>query len=229
MKMKDLCPSERPREKMLHSGARATSSGDLLAILLRTGVPGTSAADLAQLILSSVDGKLSVLSGMSIERLCRIKGVGTGKALAIAAAMELGRRAFAEVSVPDKIPVTCSRAAAKAMFPKLKGLDHEECWLLLLNRSHYIIGMEKISSGGPSSTSPGDIRILKRIIEKEASSVILFHNHPSGNPHPGEADIRFTDQIRRAVSSIGCPLIDHIIISEDSYFSFSESKVALYK
>jgi len=228
MKIMDFCPAERPREKMLRVGAREMGTGELLAVLLRTGVPGTSALDLAQLMLAEAEGKLTLLSGMSVERLCRMKGVGEGKALAVAAALELGRRFFEESAVADKIPVTGSREAARAMFPALKGLDHEECWLLLLNRSNYIIGRERLSSGGPSSTSLEDIRILKRIIEKEASSVILVHNHPSGNPRPSGADLRETDRIRGAVRSIGCLLLDHVILSEDSYFSFADNKVTLF-
>ena len=225
MKIKELCPEERPREKMRLRGAKALSNAELLAILLGSGTGGKSAVDVAQELMASADGRLTLLGSMPIERLISHKGVGETRALTIAAALELGRRAFEEMAVIDKRSVTSPELVYQLMLPVLKNLDHEECWVLYLNRANYIIGKEMITSGSLECTLIDTNRILRKAIEKQCSHVILVHNHPSGSARPGQADIHQTETLRRALSAIGLSLMDHVVIAEDSFYSFSEERV----
>ena len=225
MRIKDLCPEERPREKMRLRGAKALSNAELLAILLGSGMGGKSVMDIAQELMVTADGKLTLLQAMPLERIITQKGVGEVRALNIAAAMELGRRTMEECAILDKRPVTTPETVYQLMLPTLKNLDHEECWVLYLNRANFVLGREMISSGSLESTLVDTNRILRRAIEKQSSYVILVHNHPSGSPLPGAADVHQTDRVRNALTSIGVALVDHVIVAEDSFFSFSEERV----
>ena len=225
MKILDMCPDERPREKMRLRGAKALSNAELLAILLGSGTEGRNVMDVAQELMVSAKGRLSLLGAMPLERLVTHKGVGEARAIGIAAALELGRRAFEEASVIDKRSVTSPQLVYQLMLPTLKNLDHEECWVLFLNKANYIIGREMITSGSMGHT-PLDIgRILKKAIEKQCCHLILVHNHPSGSPLPGQADIFQTDLLRKALGAVGITLTDHIIVAEGSFYSFSEERV----
>ncbi len=225
MRIKDLCPEERPREKMRLRGAKALSNAELLAILLGSGMGGKSVMDIAQELMVTADGKLTLLQAMPLARIITQKGVGEVRALNIAAAMELGRRTMEECAILDKRPVTTPETVYQLMLPTLKNLDHEECWALFLNRANFVLGREMISSGSLESTLVDTNRILRRAIEKQSSYVILVHNHPSGSPLPGAADVHQTDRVRNALTSIGVALVDHVIVAEDSFFSFSEERV----
>ena len=147
MKIKELCPDERPREKMRLRGAKALSNAELLAILLGSGTEGRSVMEVAQELMVSAGGRLSLLRAMPLERLISHKGVGEARAIGISAALELGRRCFEEASVIDKRSVTSPQLVYQLMLPSLKNLDHEECWALFLNKANYIIGKEMITSG----------------------------------------------------------------------------------
>ena len=225
MKIKELCPEERPREKMRLRGAKALSNAELLAILLGSGTGGKSVIEIAQELMASAGGRLTLLAAMPLERLVSHKGVGETRAIAISAALELGRRAFEEVAVIDKRSVTSPELVYQLMLPSLKNLDHEECWVLYLNRANYVIGKEMITSGSLECTLIDTNRILRKAIEKQCSHVILVHNHPSGSPLPGQADIHQTEVLRRALSAIGLSLMDHVVVAEDSFYSFSEERV----
>ena len=225
MRIKDLCPEERPREKMRLRGAKALSNAELLAILLGSGMGGRNVMEIAQELMVTADGKLTLLQAMPLERIITLKGVGEVRALNIAAAMELGRRAMEECAILDKRPVTTPETVYSLMLPTLKNLDHEECWVLYLNRANFVLGKEMICSGSMESTLVDTNRILRRAIEKQSSYVILVHNHPSGSPLPGAADVHQTDRVRNALTSIGVVLVDHVIVAEDSFFSFSEERV----
>lgn len=225
MRIKDLCPEERPREKMRQIGARALSNAELLAILLGSGTGGKSVIEVAHELMAAADGKLTLLSAMPLERLITQKGVGEARAIAIAAAMELGRRSMLECAIADKRPVTTPEMVYQLMLPSLKNLDHEECWALYLNRANFVLGKEMICSGSLESTLVDPRRILRRAIEKQSAYVVLVHNHPSGSPLPGKADIQQTDRVRNALSSVEISLMDHVIVAEDSFFSFSEERV----
>lgn len=229
MRIKELCPDERPRERMRLRGAKALSNADLLAILLGSGTGGRNVIDVAQELMVSAGGRLSLLGVMPLEKLVSHKGVGEARAVTIAAALELGRRAFEEQVIVDKRAITSPDIVYQLMLPQLKNLDHEECWVLYLNRANYLIGKEMITSGSMESTLIDTGRILKKAIEKQSSYVILVHNHPSGSPRPGQADICQTEVLRRALSAVEIHLADHVVIADDSFYSFSEERIGKAK
>lgn len=224
MKIKDMCPDERPREKLRLRGAKALSNAELLAILVGSGTGGKNVMEVAQELMASAGGRLSLVGAMPLERLMGQKGVGEVRAIVIAAALELGRRAFAENAVLDKRSITSPALVYQLMLPNLKNLDHEECWVIYLNRASFMLGKEMITSGSMESVLLDTGRILKKAIEKQCSHVILVHNHPSGNPIPGDADIRQTDRLRKALQAVEITLMDHVIIAEDAYFSFADQR-----
>lgn len=216
---------ERPIEKLLTLGPHGLSNAELIAILLKSGTEKHNAMDTARLLLDKSDGILSILSGFSVEKMTEIPGVGKKKAATISAAFELGRRFISEKSIAGKTAVTGPEVVYKMMLPLLKGLSHEECWLLFLNRANYVIGKEKLTSGGLSSTTIDNRMVIIRAMEKKASGLILIHNHPSGNPRPGAADLQQTEKLKNALSPVEISLMDHIIVCDESYFSFSDEKV----
>ena len=209
MKIKDLCESERPREKLLAGGAGRLSNGELLAVLLRSGNRDASALELAQQLLNAADGSLGNLSNMDSGRMCALPGIGEGKASTVLAALELGRRFIHEESALSKTPVVTARRVFELMLPKLKGLRHEECWVLLLNDSCYLLKSLKLSSGGGRATVIDARQVL-----------------PSGNPRPSEADKKQTALLHKAVKACGLQLVDHVVVSDDCFFSFAEERVA---
>ena len=227
MIFKELSPEERPREKMKERGVGALSNAELLAVVLRSGTGGVSALELAQKLLSDAEGKLSALHGMSLERMCTHKGIGELKALSVVAALELGRRIGMEPTTPQNKPITKAEQAYRVMIPILRSLDHEECWVLYLNRRNILSAKEMISSGDLESTIINDKFIIRKMIERKAESIILVHNHPSGDPTPSVADIHQTEKLRRSLSIVGFALLDHIIISSNRFFSFSEERTVI--
>ena len=224
MKIKDLCPDDRPREKMLLSGARTLSNAELLAILIGSGTGGKNATEVAREVLSASDGQLVLLSAMPIERLILQKGIGKAKAITIAAALELGRRSFEEQARVSTGAITSPELVYQLMLPLMRDLDHEECWVLFLNGKSRLIGKEMISSGSLEHTVIDTRKILRRAIEKQSRHVILVHNHPGGTPQPSQADIRQTDIVRRALAAVEITLTDHVVIGAGQFFSFSEEK-----
>ncbi len=224
MKILDLGEDERPVEKLLSKGSSVLSNVELIAILLRSGTGSMNAMDTARALLAKAEGKLTLLSGMSSEKMTSVPGIGAKKAAAVAAAFELGRRFMEESAGIDKTAVTDPSAIFRIMHPLLKGLEHEECWIIYMNRANYIIGKEMLSSGGFSSTTIDRKMAVLKAMEKKASGVILVHNHPSGNPKPGQADTRETSLLKKALDAVDISLLDHIIVCNDCYFSFSDGK-----
>lgn len=222
MKMKELCESERPRERLIRMGASSLSDAELIAVLLGSGNRNESALELAHRLLRLSDGSLGKLFGMPSDRMREVKGIGDVKLCIVSAAAELGRRFFSEQSLCDKKAIVTSRMVYEIMLPELKGLDHEECWILLLNTSNYLMGKYRLTVGGDSSTIMDVRHVVRRAIEKRASGIILVHNHPSGNPLPSRADGEQTEALRNACNACGIYLMDHVIVCDDCYFSFSE-------
>lgn len=225
MKLKELSLDERPREKLLSKGPDSLSNSELLAILLRTGTGRMNVIDLAREILKSAGGKLNEVASMSTERLCDIGGVGPTKAVTLAAAFELGRRCGSESIIDSRTAISSAKTVFRMMLPLLKGLDHEECWVLYLNRANYLIAKEKISSGGLDSTTLDCRTIARKALERKATGLIIVHNHPSGSALPGQADIQSTRQLSTALKTFDIPLLDHVIIAESSYYSFSDEEL----
>lgn len=225
MKLKDLCADDRPRERLLEKGVDSLSNAELLAILLRTGTGSMNVVDVARELLKSADGRLGELSSMPIDKICGVRGIGKSKAATIAAAMELGRRLFLESSVLEKKSISSPRAVYRIMIPLLKGLDHEECWVIFLNRANYIIGKERLSVGSLDATIMDVKTVLRRALDKKASGVVLVHNHPSGSAMPGQADIRQTGLLRKALQTCDIHLVDHVVVAEDCWYSFADERL----
>ena len=227
MKIKDLSMEERPREKLMARGTEALSNSELLAIVLRTGTGKINVLDMSRELLHQAGNSLVQLSSMSPERLMEVSGIGKDKAATITAVLELGRRFTSESSHIVNISITGPEMIWDLMAPRMKGLDHEECWVIFLNRANYVISKEMMSSGGMSSTIIDVKMILRKVLEKKASGIILVHNHPSGNSRPGKADISQTENLKRALEPFDVSLIDHLVIADDQFYSFSDNSVTI--
>ncbi len=223
--MTELCEDDRPREKMIRNGAAVLSNAELIAVLLRTGTGKMNALDVAREVLRAADGRLTELADMSVERLCHVDGIGPGKAVAVAAAFELGRRVAAEDGVEKMPQMDSPRKVYMVMIPLLRDIRHEECWVLFLNHVNRLVGKEMISRGGMESTTIDKRIILRRALDRKASGVILVHNHPSGTPYPSVEDIRQTRELGKALASCDLRLVDHVIVSGRSFYSFSDELV----
>ena len=212
---------DRPREKMLLKGKNALTDAELLAILLGSGTVGESAVALAQRILSEVDFNLHELGKRSVADLQRYKGVGEAKAIAIAAALEIGRRRQLS-DLRERPRITGSRDAFQVIAPLLTDLHHEEFWVLMLNKANEVFARERLSTGGMAGTVV-DVKILfKTALDARAAAVIAVHNHPSGNLQPSQADVDLTRRLRKAGELLDLPLLDHLIVSERGYYSFAD-------
>ncbi len=229
MKIMELCMDERPREKMMSKGAESLSNTELLAIMLRTGTGGMHVIDVAREVLKSAGGKLNGIASMPVGRLCEINGIGPAKAVTLAAAFELGRRCAGESIIDSRTAICSAKTVFRMMLPHMKGLDHEECWALFLNRANYLISKEKISSGGLDSTTLDCKTIVRKALENKATGVIIVHNHPSGSSLPGNADIQATRQLDSALRTCELSLLDHVIIAESSYYSFSDEEITSFQ
>lgn len=219
LNIKQWANEDRPREKLLNKGIKSLSDAELIAILLGSGTRELTAVELAMQILNNVQHSLGHLGKKNVHELMKFKGIGEAKAISIIAAMELGRRRKLD-DLTNKKKITASHDVFEIFQPILCDLPHEEFWVLYLNRSNKIIDKSKISQGGISGTVI-DVRIiLKAAIERLASSVILCHNHPSGNLQPSEADHSITKKLKEASTFLDIDLLDHVIITDNACFSF---------
>jgi DNA repair protein RadC len=217
----DWAVEERPREKFLARGAESLSDAELLAILIRAGNKDENAIDLARKILRGAGNSLKNLARFSFEDFRKFKGIGIGKALTIMASFELARRGQMENAAPMS-QIYSSSVAAGNLIPVLKDLQHEECWVLYLNKSNKLLGRERVFVGGFDSTIV-DIRIiLRNALARNACHIILAHNHPSGNKYAGEADKIQTSKLKKAAQMCDIELLDHLIVAGDNYFSFAD-------
>lgn len=225
MKIKELSEAERPRERLESSGPGSLSSGELLAILLRTGTRDENVLSLSQRLLSSCGGSLVQMSRMSLPQMRAIKGLGGMKAASVLAAFELGRRFMQEQMRVDKRPIVSARQVFDLMIPQMKGLVTEECWVILLNSAHYVSARSKMSGGGLNSTLIDCRVVVTMALEARASALVLVHNHPSGNPRPGREDLAQTERLKNALKPFGISLIDHVVICDDCCYSFADDDV----
>lgn len=219
--IKQWAEDDRPREKFRDQGKQSVSDAELVAILLGSGKRGQSALALAKALLGHYDHKLPVLARASPEELTRIPGIGQVKAIKILAALELGNRKQLDKQ-SDRPHIRSSKDAFEQIKPVLEDLNHEEFWTLYLNRANRVIYRGRISSGGLHGTIVDARMILKMGIEKLASSIILCHNHPSGNARPSQADLDLTKRIVEAANMIDLKVLDHIIVAGSNYLSFSD-------
>jgi DNA repair protein RadC len=224
LSIKSLSEDDRPREKLVQKGRNALSDAELLAILLASGNKNETAIELAQRILNNSGQSINQLAKLQINDLKKFKGVGEAKAVTIAAALEIGRRRT-ESDIDQKIKITSSQFAYSTIKSKLQDLPHEEFWVIFMNRSNSVIKVECISRGGVSGTVVDVRLVLKPAIENLASGIILAHNHPSGNLKPSAEDIQLTRKIKDAVKLIDITLQDHLIIGDQSYYSFADEGI----
>lgn len=219
--IKKWASGDRPREKLISKGKLALSDAELLAILIGSGNTKESAVDLSKRMLSMTQNNLNFFGKLSLKQLMDFRGIGEAKAVTIIAAMELGRRRRSEEAI-EKVKITSSSSVFELLQPVIGELDHEEFWILYLNNSNKIIEQFQISKGGITGTLV-DVRItLRKALEVGAVSLILAHNHPSGNLNPSEADKQLTKKLKTASESLDIKILDHLIVTEKSYFSFAD-------
>lgn len=212
---------DRPRERLMKHGAASLSEAELLAILIGSGLPGENAVDLARRVLHAAGNDIAQLARLTPQHLCRLRGIGQAKAIQIVAAVELGRRRQAEKAQKVEA-IGASSDVFKIFYPMLRDLQHEEFWVLMLNRANRVMGKHMISRGGISGTIADPKVIFNRALLAQSSSIILVHNHPSGNTQPSNADRDITRKLRNAGDFLDLPVLDHLIIAEDGYFSFAD-------
>jgi len=220
-KIKNWSVEDRPREKLMKQGIQYLSNTELLALIIGSGTKEMNAVELARMILLSAKNNLNELGKLSVEELVRVKGIGVAKAITLVAALELGSRKGKSYS-EEKVIIKNSQTAFDILHAKIGELQHEEFWILVMNRAHKVLDTMKISQGGITGTVIDTRMILKYAIDKRATSLIVSHNHPSGNKKPSEADINITRKIKNAAALMDITLLDHIIIADKSYYSFAD-------
>jgi DNA repair protein RadC len=221
LSIKFLSEDDRPREKFLLKGKSALSDSELLAIILGSGNTQESAVELSRRILKSVDNNWQKLSLLSIKDLMKFRGIGEAKAISVAAALEIGRRKTSQ-EIPEKVSIKSSTDAYIIFSEHLSDLRTEEFWVIFLDQKNQIIYKSQISKGGITGTVV-DVRVLfKMALEHYATSIIVAHNHPTGNLKPSEADLKITNNIKNAGEILDIKLTDHLIIGENTFFSFQD-------
>ena len=219
--IKSWAEEDKPREKLLLKGKNALSNAELVAILIGSGNNEETAVELSKRILALAENNLNELGRLSISDFMQLKGIGEAKAISIVAALELGRRRQAS-DIENRQKITSSRDAYELMAPLLADLEVEQFWVVFLNRANKVIGKKQISAGGIVGTIADPRVIFKEAITSGCVSLILFHNHPSGNLNPSAADVNVTDNMRQAGKILEIGVLDHIIISAEGYYSFAD-------
>ncbi len=222
--IKEWSKDDRPREKLLATGAENLSNSELLAILIHNGTRQKSAVDVAKEVMKLGKDSLAELGKLSIKELMKIKGIGEAKAITIVAALELGRRRQAG-EIMHKPMVSSSNDIADFLQAKLKDYRHEVFAVLFLNRANKINHFEVISEGGITGTVADPRIILRKALEEDAVNIILCHNHPSGSLKPSKADEQLTQKIKQAALFLDITVLDHLIVSEDGYYSFADEGI----
>jgi len=219
--IKTWAESERPREKLLQSGPKQLSNAELIAILFSTGNKRYSALDLARVLLHSVNHDLDQLSRLRIEELASFPGIGPAKAISLKACFEIAQRMqFVEPTVST--PIRSSQDAFQHVQPLLFDLDVEVFYILLLNRANRVLEATVISQGGVAGTVVDAKLIFQKALDKLASSIILVHNHPSGNLRPSQNDLNITKKLAKGARLLDMHVVDHLIVHQDQYFSFAD-------
>ncbi|TYP73469.1 RadC family protein [Aquimarina intermedia] len=214
--------NDRPREKLIAKGKNTLTDAELIAILIGSGNRNESAVALSQRLLLHVDHELNALGKLSVQQLTKFKGIGEAKAIAIIAALELGRRRRGEVSSRIE-KITSSKDVYELMYPELADLMHEEFWVIYLNNSNKVLQKKQISIGGKTGTLVDARIVFGAALEFGATAVILAHNHPSGTLQPSKADKELTTKLKNGGACLDIKLLDHLIVTEKEYFSFADA------
>lgn len=224
LSIKEWSEGDQPREKLRDKGKTVLSDAELVAILIGSGSKHESAVGLSQRILASVGNNLNALGKLSLKQLMAFKGIGEAKAITIAAALELGRRRRLE-DVLQKPKITSSRSAFEIMQPIIGELPHEEFWVIYLNNSNTVLQKQQLSKGGITGTVVDVRLVLKTALEVGAVGILLVHNHPSGAIKPSSADVQITNKLKEGAKSLDIKVLDHVIITEKTYFSFADEDI----
>ncbi len=222
--IKNWSEDDRPREKLVFKGRSVLSDAELIAILIGSGNREESAVSLSKRILASVENNLSELGKLSVKDLMKFKGIGEAKAVSIAAALELGRRRSGGEALSRK-RITSSSSIYEMMHPIIGDLPHEEFWVIYLNNSNKVLDKLQLSKGGMTGTLVDTRIALKKALEVGAVALALVHNHPSGNLRPSAADKQVTQKLITAATSLDLRVIDHLIVTENGYFSFADEGI----
>jgi len=222
--VKELPFDDRPREKLLLRGAQSLSDAELVAILLRTGKKGKSVIEIARELISS-EGNLAMLATKTVDSLQQISGIGKDKAAALAAAFELSRRILSQPKWLANKKITSPQDIAEIFIPILRDDNKEKFIVVCLNSANKVIKHETISIGNLNSSVVHPREVFKVAIDNSAASIILIHNHPSGNPDPSNEDIRITKKIVETGKIMEIPVFDHLIIAGETYTSFVEKRL----
>lgn len=222
--IKSWAEDDRPREKLLLKGKAALSDAELIAILISSGSKNESAVALAKRILNSIENNLNKLGKLSVSDLQKFKGIGDAKAISIITALELGRRRRLEEAL-ESPKITSSKAVFNIMQPLIGELQHEEFWIIYLNNSNKVLYKEQLSKGGLTGTLVDVRLVFKKAIELYATALILCHNHPSGKLQASAADKLITVKLRQAGETLDIKVLDHLIITENAYFSFADENI----
>jgi DNA repair protein RadC len=224
--IKTWAEEDRPREKLHTKGRRSLTDAELLAILIRSGNRKESAVELGKRILHLCDKNLDRLAQLSVAELSRFKGIGKAKAISIIAALELGRRRKETIPI-DRAQISTSIDVYDIIAPDFKDLKHEEFWILLLDRANKIESKHLISKGGQAGTIADPKIIFHIALENHAASIILVHNHPSGNLKPSHSDLDLTKKLRSAGQFLDLPVLDHLIITDRGFLSFADEGILI--
>lgn len=215
---------DRPREKLLKRGPHILSNSELLAILIGSGTRSISAVDLSKNILEQCQNNLIEFSKLNVHQLKKFKGIGSTKAISLIAALELGKRAHQSEALMRK-EIGDSQSAYKFLKSTYFNVQLEQAWVIYLNNRNSILAIECVSSGGITATVIDPRIVFKKAFELNATRLILSHNHPSGTLKPSDADIELTKRIKLGGEQLSIQLLDHIIISDKGYYSFSDEGI----
>lgn len=222
--IKSWAEDDRPREKLLLKGKEALSDAELIAILLGSGSRNESAVDLSKRVLNSIENNLNALGKLTVVDLQKFKGIGEAKAISIITALELGRRRRLEEAL-EVSEIKSSKNVFEIMQPLIGELQHEEFWIIYLNNSNKVLQKEQLSKGGLAGTLVDVRLVFKKGLDLFATAIILCHNHPSGKLQPSIADKSITAKLKLAGETLDIKVLDHLIITENTYFSFADENI----
>lgn len=218
--MKAIAVHDRPREKLARAGAGALGANELVAIVLGQGRARATALDLANAILDAA-GDAAGLARLGYDDLTRIRGIGAARAAQVLAAVELGRRSVSQAA-RDRVQLTSPRAVAEHLLPQYGNRPVEQFGVLLLDTKHRVLRSTVLSVGTLDASIVHPREVFREAVTGGAAAIVLFHNHPSGDPEPSREDTRLTERLIAAGVLMGINVIDHVILGDARYFSYRE-------
>ena len=220
--VKEMDEDQQPREKAEKYGVGVLSVPELWAIILRTGTPGYPITELCRDLMRENNGSLHKLERRTKQELCELRGIGNMKAIQILAVIELIKRYFIE-DIPIEEPVRSSGQIFDRMRHKIGNIDHEEIWMLVLNRQNKVVKEIKLTSGTGTSSVFDQKQAIKLALLENAEGIILCHNHPSGTLKPSHQDDRLTEDLKEACKLMNIRMLDHVIVTANGYYSYNDS------